>query len=885
MTLETSDHDFWHQQFPRRAEMVPLPNAKPRPPAPSYLRETVELASDPSLSDGLRKLSSRLNVPSLAVLLAAFKTVLFRYSGQEMLVVGAAAQAGAEPDGPPAAGPALWPIQTDWSASADLSGKTLACELARQIADAVAHMQYPIRTLQSWAGAQDTAFGARLFNTALCLAQNAERGDNWPMLDPHLGDLLMQCDVVITVAPATSGLILRGNFDSDLFEARTIQRLLGHLGIILEGIVHDPSTPVLRLPILTEPERRQLIAERDESKVDVTPATTMQGAFEAQAERTPEAVAVEYAGNQLSYRELNERANQVAHYLRGVGVGPDTLVSVCMERSFEMVVALYAVMKAGGAYVPIDPDNPPERLAFMLEDAGAPVLLTQSGLVGRLPAHSGRVICLDTDWERIASNHRSNPAEVTGPGNLAYVIYTSGSTGRPKGAMNTHRGICNRLLWMQDQYGLGEADRVLQKTPFSFDVSVWEFFWPLRVGARLVVADPGGQRDAAYLVKLIRKQGITVLHFVPSMLRVFLREPGVEKCESLRHVICSGEALPYDLQEQFFRLLPSQLHNLYGPTEAAVDVTHWTCRRGDGRKVVPIGRPVANTQIYILDCHLEPVPVGVVGELHIGGVQVGRGYHKRPELTAERFIPDPFSKDPEARLYKTGDLCRWLADGAAEYLGRMDFQVKIRGFRIELGEIEEVLREYPGVREAVVVVREEGEKRLVAYTVLRGESACTTAELRDYLKQQLPEYMVPAAWVALPALPLTPNGKLDRKGLPPPGAGSEVSTACVVPLSTVEQKIAAIWQSGLGVAKVGRDDNFFDLGGDSLLLMTVHSQLRQAFNKEISTVDLFRHTTVRGLAQYLTGQSDSNVLEGAQPGGEVRKTVVRSLRRLRACPE
>jgi microcystin synthetase protein McyA len=299
------------------------------------------------------------------------------------------------------------------------------------------------------------------------------------------------------------------------------------------------------------------------------------------------------------------------------------------------------------------------------------------------------------------------------------MIYTSGSTGKPKGAMNTHQGICNRLLWMQNQYGLTEADKVLQKTPFSFDVSVWEFFWPLLVGARLVVAEPGGHRDPAYLVKLIVERGITVLHFVPSMLRAFLQEPGVERCRSLRHVVCSGEALPYDLQEQFFRLVPSQLHNLYGPTEAAVDVTHWTCRRDDERKIVPIGRPVANTQIYILDRYLQPVPMGVPGELHIGGVQVGRGYHRRPELTAEKFIPDPFSGDPEARLYKTGDLCRWLPDGAVEYLGRMDFQVKIRGFRIELGEIEDALRQHPAVRDAVVMAREDitGDKRLVAYVV------------------------------------------------------------------------------------------------------------------------------------------------------------------------
>jgi amino acid adenylation domain-containing protein len=568
-----------------------------------------------------------------------------------------------------------------------------------------------------------------------------------------------------------------------------------------------------------------------------------------------------------------------------MGVGPDTLVGVAMERSLEMVIALYGVLKAGGAYVPIDPEYPQERVAFMLQDANVAVLLTQARLAGLLPSHKGRVVCVDGEWEQIARQDATNPGWEMEPSHLAYMIYTSGSTGRPKGAMNTHRGICNRLLWMQDQYGLTEADKVLQKTPFSFDVSVWEFFWPLLVGARLVVAEPGGHRDPAYLVKLIKEQGITVLHFVPSMLRAFLEEPGVERCQSLRHVICSGEALPYELQERFFELLAAQLHNLYGPTEAAVDVTHWTCRCHDERKIVPIGRPVANTQVYMLDRYLQPVPMGVPGELHLGGVQVGRGYHKRPELTAEKFIPDPFSGDPQARLYKTGDLCRWLPDGVIEYLGRMDFQVKIRGFRIELGEVEDTLRQHPAVHEAVVMAREDtpGDKRLVAYVVLAGEPGCTTAELRDYLKQKLPRHMVPVAWVSLSALPLTPNGKVDRKALPLPGADAvaELSTVYVAPDSETEQKIAAIWQDVLGIAQVGRTNNFFDLGGDSLRLMRVHSRLQQAFDKDITMVDMFRCTTVRALAHHLAGQSDSSVSDRAQAQGEVRKDAIRRHRRLR----
>jgi len=432
--------------------------------------------------------------------------------------------------------------------------------------------------------------------------------------------------------------------------------------------------------------------------------------------------------------------------------------------------------------------------------------------------------------------------------------------------MNTHRGICNRLLWMQDQYRLTEADRVLQKTPFSFDVSVWEFFWPLLAGARLVVAKPGGHRDAAYLVKLITEQQITVLHFVPPMLRMFLEEPGVDGCRSLRRVICSGEALPFDLLEQFFSLLPAQLHNLYGPTEAAVDVTHWTCQPHSERQTVPIGRPVANTQVYILDQHLQPVPIGVPGELHIGGVQVGRGYHNRPELTAERFIPDPFGGSPEARLYKTGDLCRWLPDGNIEYLGRLDFQVKIRGLRVELGEIEAVLGGHPLVKRCVVVAREDvpGDKQLVAYVVWQPENASSVEELRNHLRERLPDYMLPSAFVSLHELPVTPNGKVDRRALPPPKGDLPfaLNGAQAAPDNEAEWKIAAIWQDVLGITEVGRDANFFDLGGDSLRLMRVRSGLQRIFGKELAIVDMFRCTTVRALARHLTSREEE---PSAQP--------------------
>ncbi|MBZ5723521.1 MAG: amino acid adenylation domain-containing protein [Acidobacteriia bacterium] len=652
-------------------------------------------------------------------------------------------------------------------------------------------------------------------------------------------------------------LRLQIEFDRCRFEPAAIARMLGHLKTLLEGMVAGSGERLAFLPLLTQQERRQLLLDWNDTSREYPPEALLHRLFEAQVERSPDAVAVTFEDREMSYRELNARANQLARYLRRCGVGPNVLVCVCAERSLDMVVALYGILKAGGAYVPLDPDYPEERLAFMLEDAGAPILLTQTRLLHRLPSHSGKAICLDGDWGQIAIESPGNLDGTTTPDDLAYMIYTSGSTGRPKGAMNTHRGICNRLLWMQDEYGLTATDRVLQKTPFSFDVSVWEFFWPLLMGARLAVADPGGHRDPAYLVKLIRRQDITVLHFVPSMLAVFLDETGVEECRSLRHVICSGEALPFSLQERFYEKVPAKLQNLYGPTEAAVDVTYWSCEPRSERGIVPIGRPVANTQVYILDPRLQPVPVGVPGELHIGGVQVGRGYHRRPGLTAEKFIPDLFRDGPEARLYKTGDLCRWLEDGSIEYLGRIDFQVKIRGLRVELGEIESALRGCKGVRDAVVTANEAGgDKRLVAYVTSSGEEECTPAALRTYLARTLPDYMVPAAFVRLTEMPLSPNGKLDRKALPAPELQIESKEVWSPPENQAEQNIARVWQEVLGVGRVGRDNNFFDLGGHSLLMMRARTKLEQNFGWSLPIVEMFRFPTVRSLAKYVTAHDE-----------------------------
>ncbi|MBF3112783.1 amino acid adenylation domain-containing protein, partial [Pseudomonas aeruginosa] len=566
-------------------------------------------------------------------------------------------------------------------------------------------------------------------------------------------------------------------------------------------------------------------------------------------------------------------ANRLAHALIERGIGADRLVGVAMERSIEMVVALMAILKAGGAYVPVDPEYPEERQAYMLEDSGVELLLSQSHL--KLPLAQGvQRIDLDRGAPWFEDYSEANPDIHLDGENLAYVIYTSGSTGKPKGAGNRHSALSNRLCWMQQAYGLGVGDTVLQKTPFSFDVSVWEFFWPLMSGARLVVAAPGDHRDPAKLVKLINREGVDTLHFVPSMLQAFLQDEDVASCTSLKRIVCSGEALPADAQQQVFAKLPQAgLYNLYGPTEAAIDVTHWTCVE-EGKDAVPIGRPIANLACYILDGNLEPVPVGVLGELYLAGRGLARGYHQRPGLTAERFVASPFVAGE--RMYRTGDLARYRADGVIEYAGRIDHQVKIRGFRIELGEIEARLHERADVREAAVAVQEGANgKYLVGYLV-PGETPRSSADspaglmveqgawfewIKQQLRADLPDYMVPLHWLVLDRMPLNANGKLDRKALPALDIGQMQNQAYQAPRNELEETLARIWAEVLKVERVGVFDNFFELGGHSLLATQIASRVQKALQRNVPLRAMFECTTVEELASYIESLAPSEISE------------------------
>jgi amino acid adenylation domain-containing protein len=631
--------------------------------------------------------------------------------------------------------------------------------------------------------------------------------------------------------------------------SRTIgaQRLCDYMEAAVAGIVESlqtaPQQALSEINLLGKEEQRLLNEWGVNSHhPDAQPVHQL---IERQAAATPAATALVFEDQSLSYAELNTHANRLAHYLIGLGVKPETRVGIAMERSIEMVVGLLGILKAGGAYVPLDPDYPAERLFYMVEDSGIELLLTQQHLRDILPV-VGSLNVIELDQLDVTHYASTNPQVALHGEHLAYVIYTSGSTGRPKGAVNRHHALTNRLQWMQDAYGLATDDSVLQKTPFSFDVSVWEFFWPLMQGARLVMAPPGAHREPVQLVELIRRHNITTLHFVPSMLQAFLAHGEIETCTSLTRLVCSGEALPAELQNQVLaRLTHAALYNLYGPTEAAIDVTHWTCQ-DDGRNHVAIGQPIAGIRTYVLDGDLNMAPPGVAGELYLGGVGLARGYLHRSGLTAERFVADPFAQGE--RLYRTGDLVRWREDGQLEYLGRLDHQVKIRGLRIELGEIEAELLSQSEVREAVVVAQESpGGSRLVAYVVPQADSELDTSSLREALGQRLPDYMVPGVVVTLDALPLNANGKVDRKALPAPDLAS--STQYEPPQGEVEEALAETWSDVLGMDQVGRHDNFFELGGHSLLAMQMAARVQADMQVELQLSEVFRKPLLRDLAE------------------------------------
>jgi amino acid adenylation domain-containing protein len=849
---------FWRQRLDGELPVLELPADRPRPAVLSHRGAHHESTLGAPLAEALAALARRGGATPFMVLLSGFAALLHRSTGQVDLVLGTPISGRHRRELEDLIGVFINNLVLRIDAGGDPSFRRLLQRVRETALAAYGHQDLPFEIL-----VDALQVGRDLSRTPLFQVLFVEQAA--PLARLELPDLRLEpreidlgtarFDLALSMAPVAGGWLGTWKYSTDLFDAPTPARLAGQLANLLAAAAADPDLPLSRLAWLSPGERHQVVLGWNDTAVAYRDGACLHQLIEEQVERTPEAVAVAFAGLGVTYGELDARANRLARWLRRLGVGPESLVGVAAERSVEMVVGLVATLKAGGAYVPLDPDYPRERLQFMLADAGIEVLLTQSHLVAVLPPHQARVALLDDEssWPGDAAG-AARLAVAVHPDHPAYAIYTSGSTGRPKGAVVSHRGIVNRLLWMQDAYGLGPHDRVLQKTPFSFDVSVWELFWPLIVGARLVVAPPGAHQDAAWLARIVRDGAITTLHFVPSMLQLFLETGGVgAACSTVERLFASGEALPYELQQRAGERLGAALHNLYGPTEAAVDVSFHACERGGRRRTVPIGRPISNLALYVLDRQDEPVPIGVAGELHIGGVGLARGYLHRPALTAERFVPSRWGR-PGGRLYRTGDLCRLRPDGAIEFLGRLDHQVKVRGVRVELGEIEAALLRHPGVRDAVATARSEGagETRLVAYLVASSEPAPGAAELRTFLRESLPEAMVPAAFVVLPALPLTPSGKVDRRALPVPDFASPVrETPAAAPRTPLEERLAGMWGELLRVERVGIHDSFFELGGDSIQGAMFVNRLQQELGQIVYVMALFDAPTVAGFAAYL----------------------------------
>ena len=826
-----------------------LPRWPGRAPAsrPQIRKLTAALPAE--VDAGLGRLAEAAGVPVKSALLAAHARVLECLGGSPDVLTGLVTNGRPEVEGGERALglflntlPLRLRLPQETGSWSDLVRAVFAAEMAT-----LPHRRFPLAELQRRFGGGGPLFETTFNYTHFHVLEGAAG------IELVSAELFAETNFVFAVHFSRGlgpggGLLLELQYDSsELFPAQA-QALADLYGRFLADLAGGPGRPWTAEPPLSEAQRHEVQVEWNDTRSPL-PAVCLHELFEAQADRSPHATAVAAEEGSLTYGELERRSNLLARRLRALGVGPDVLVGLCAERSLEMVVGMLAVLKAGGAYVPMDPEYPRERLAYLLEDSGVAVLLTQRRLAGEIPSGGMRVILLDGEPP---GGEPGRPAAGARPDNLAYVIYTSGSTGRPKGVLVRHAGVVNRLLWAQRAYPVTAADRVLQKASFSFDFSVWECFAPLIAGAQLVLARPGGQRDAGYLVRTIRERGITLVHFIPSMLQAFVAEPDLEACTSLRYVFSGGEALSLDLQELCLARLPAPLRNQYGPTEISIDTTDWVCRPEDSLLgFVPLGRPLSNTRVHVLDGRLQPVLPGTPGELFVGGVGVARGYWGRPDLTAEKFLPDPLSEAPGARLYRTGDRAVLLPDGNLQFLGRSDHQVKIRGFRIEPGEIESALRAHPLVRDAAVVARETagGDRRLVAYVA--GQDELQEGELRAFLGCTLPEHMVPSAFVILPALPLSPNGKLDRNALPEPGRSAGPRREIEPPRDELELQLVRLWEDLLDVRPVGIRDDFFALGGHSLLTLRLMGGIERLWGRRVPLSELLQASTVERLADLL----------------------------------
>jgi amino acid adenylation domain-containing protein len=840
---------YWQQRLAGIPAILELPTDRPRPPMQSFRSARHSLMLSECLKQALLRLSAEEGRALPTLLLAEFQTLLTRYTRQDDIVVGSTLQdlrEVAPEDFTPV------PVRTDMSG--DPGFRELLSRVHEAEKAAREHQDVPWESLVEAAQTDGDASRNPLFQAQFEFQSSSLLDDSeWKVAGPAVeGDL--KVDLHCQVREHAERLTVEFTYATDLFDASTIARMSGHFERLLEGVIENSNESIARLPLLTETEHHQLVVEWNNTGMEYPRTQCVHQLFETQAARTPDIAAVVFEGKSLTYAELDRRSTQLAHHLIQLGATPDSLVGICLERSLDMVVGLLGILKAGAAYVPLDPAYPRDRIAYMLENSELPILLTQASLKDTLPSGPATVVLIDSDWNEIGKQSAVRPDLKLDPENRAYVIYTSGSTGKPKGVEVLHRAVVNFLTTMAKEPGLAAGDRLLAITTLSFDIAGLEIYLPLTQGASLEIVSREVAADGRKLLSKLNTSGATVMQATPATWRMLL-EAGWTGDRGLK-ILIGGEAVSQKLATQLLER-SSSVWNVYGPTETTIWST--TSELKKGLNAVTIGRPIGNTEIFILDKVLQPVPIGVAGELHIGGDGLARGYLKRPELTAEKFIPHPFHADPKARLYKTGDLVRYLPNGNIEFLGRIDHQVKIRGFRIELGEIEAVLRQHPAIGETVVVAREDtpGDKRVVAYFVAVGGKAPTTAELRSFMKKKLPEYMLPSVFAMLKSMPLTPNGKVDRRALPAPAeADLAPQGEFAAPTDAVEAKLVKIWENLLNVRPIGIRDNYFELGGHSLVAVRLMNQIEEAFGKNLPIATMLQAPTIEQLAAILR-QKDS----------------------------
>ncbi len=830
---------YWRAQLSGAPPLLKLPTDRPRPPVQSYRGAHQTLLVSESLTRSLQDLSRREGATLFMALLAAFSTLLYRYSGQRDILVGTPIANRNRAETESLIGFFVNTLILRTRFSEQMTFRELLVQVREMSLEAYAHQDLPFEKLVQELQPERSLSHSPVFQVMLDL-QNAPMHDlelQGLRLTPLPFDSLMaKFDLVLTVGETDGRLSGQLEYKTDLFDAATIRRMARHLEHLLEAAVSNPDEQVSRLRLLTGDERQQILFEWNDTRAEIESSYYIHELFEQQAAATPAAVAVVLNEQRLTYQELNERANKLAHYLRGRGMTPESFVGVCLKRSVDAVIAILAVLKAGGAYLPLDPSYPRERLSGMLADAGVQIVITEE--------------YLERNADKIETQINTDLKTTIDSNNLAYVIYTSGSTGKPKGVLVSHRNLLHSTL-ARFRYYQEPLSSFLLLSPFAFDSSVAGLFWTLCRGGILVIPEEESHQDPAHLAQLISRYSVSHLLCLPTLYEVILRQTREGQVSSLRTVVVAGESCPPELVQHHTETLPhADLFNEYGPTEATVWSSVYRCAWSIEQRSVPIGRSIANTQIYLLGPELQPVPVGVSGEVYIGGEGVTRGYFNCPDLTAERFVPDPFGGMPGARLYKTGDLARFLADGNIEYTGRNDFQVKIRGYRIELSEVEFALAQHPDVREAVVIASgtKNEDKRLKAYVVLNEMGTATAKQLKEFLHERLPEYMLPSSFVVLDALPLTTTGKVDRNALPIDQFGVEPEEIYLAPRTALEQVLAGFFSEILSLERVSVNDSFFDLGGHSLLATQVLSRVREAFQLELPLRKLFKSPSVAGLA-------------------------------------